>query len=143
MNDIKRMNERIKDYSLSEMSIEEFQNFARTYFGNARIRLSPFYYVGKNKIGQILKLEGVLYYVQSLSARGVSYDVGGLEVAADLRIGITIAGEEYFLSDPTYYLIVNDFACDAISVDDLVWTGGGVKLDDNKIYCVGWKAEIY
>ncbi len=134
---------RDKDYSLSEMSIEEFQRFACQYFEVERVRLEPFYFVAKNVAGEVMRKEGVLYYVQSLSARGVAYNVNDSEVAADLRVGITIAGEDYFLSDPTYYLLVNDFACDAITVVDLAWSGGGVKLADNKIYCVGWKAVRY
>ena len=134
---------RIKDNSLSEMSIEEFQVIAQKYFGNARLRVEPFYYVGKNEAGVIMKKEGVLYYVQSFSARGVVYDVGGVPLSADLKIGISVAGENYFLSDDTYYLIINDFVCDEMSVLDLAWSGGGVKTDDNAIYAVGWKAVLY
>ena len=132
--------QRMRDDSLSQMSKEEFQRLAEKYLGNGRIRLEPWYYVGKKVTGEIMREEGVLYYVQSLSARGVAYDLNGLAVSADLRIGIEIAGEQYFLSDPAYYLIVNDFAVDAITVQNMPWSGGGVKLDENKIYCVGWKA---
>lgn len=134
---------RIKDNSLSEMSVEEFQIIAQKYFGNARIRVEPFYYVGKNKVGTIMKTEGVLYYVQSFSARGVEYDVNEVPVHADVKIGIGVAGERYFFSDATYYLIINDFVCDEMSVLNLVWSGGGVKADDNAIYAVGWKAVLY
>nr|WP_319509414.1 hypothetical protein [uncultured Draconibacterium sp.] len=138
-----QLQKRDKDYSLSEMSIEEFQRFASIYLGVERARLEPFIEVAKNVQGEIMRKEGVLYYVQSLSARGVSYDVNNVEVAADLRVGINIMGEEYFLSDPTYYLIVNDFACDALEIENMAWAGGGVKLEDNKVYVVGWKAMRY
>lgn len=134
---------RIKDNSLSEMSIEEFQTIAQKYFGNARIRVEPFYFVGKNEGGVIMKKEGVLYYVQSFSARGVVYDIAAVPTLADLKIGISIAEENYFLSDETYYLIINDFVCDQMSILDIAWTGGGVKSDDNAIYAVGWKAVLY
>ncbi|WP_372934544.1 hypothetical protein [Mariniphaga sediminis] len=142
---LKQINEqkRTADYGLSEMSIEEFQRLASKYFGNSRVRLEPFYWVGKDKNGTIMKEENTLYYVQSFSARGVVYDVNGVPVTADLKIGISVAGENYFLSDATYYLIINDFVCDEMSCQDMAWTGGGVQSDSNALYAVGWKAIVY
>lgn len=129
---------RIKDNSLSEMSVEEFQEIAQKYFGNARIRVIPFFFFDKENDGIIMQKENTLYYVQSLSGRGQELVDG---TTNDFRLGTIIAGEQYFLSDPAYYLLVNDFVCDALYFVDVNKVAGAVS--ENKVYCVGWKAEIY
>lgn len=137
MNELKKQ-VRIEDFSLSEITMEEFQRFADIYFENARCRLEPFYFAKKNINGSLMKEEGTLYYVQSLSARG---EMNADKTLEDIQIGITVAGHTYFVSDPAYYMIINDFVCDELTCE--IITQSTNKVDDNSVYCVGWKAVRY
>lgn len=113
------------DYNVNEMSIEEFQRIAEKHFANNRFEIEGFNIIKKNTLDIVVKKETELIYVQSLSGMGLNSN--------EFKISLGLENENYFVSQLTDYILINDCVVDEISVDNV----------NSIIYVVGFKAVTF
>lgn len=110
-----------KNVNSNEMTIEQFQKIANKHMATGRARIEPIKKVVQ-QLEVLPKEEGVLYYVQSLSSSGV-----------DSQTKIELSDVNYFTTEVTNQVLVNDFICEKIEVTKA----------DTITYVVGLRAEMY